>query len=620
MSTLTGSVQGLFSASNFSSANGGTVIPSGGLSSSPSARILRKTKGLEQYGTIGFEAGLISAPLPDEFTSFFSTSKVIATAIPLGSLMYSNTSDVLEVEQKNWGASVGVTLELKANFGADQLLGGDGSFRAEFFIKEDNTGTQSISGAVGTSAFIRVLGDESGEAPILVGSAGVLGTDFSGGDFGGIYPSDRRALVPDGSNANIPFSLVALSSASVFDLVTSVYFKRAISVGPKGEEQHDRSDVFEMSFGIDPNTGFELLKPYFGNNPKISDLAKFLGYKNFNVVQVITRDDNPNTAFNDPQKPLTVPFLDPPLGGYYDNGVAKPEGGVDDLPFYYIQEPEVLAKRTKEDDSRFLMTDTPEIIPLPGTKPGDARIEFIAAYVGVNADNTFDVFPTFVKWGSNSTGNTVDDVGGVYGIEPITVNEVPQNVIELLKKSGAQNLDGIKGSANVAQPTLPSAPSNPTPGSNGENQGSAGSDTIRGSRKNDTLNGQAGDDKLYGGRGNDTLLGGDGNDLLVGESGNDTLTGGAGRDTFSFAKNRKGKDIITDFSQGDTLQVSSLFAKRARTALSKDPSRVLQLVQNGSDVEVAIDKNGLRGGVSFMPIATLNDVSRTTLLAGGVFS
>ena len=84
--------------------------------------------------------------------------------------------------------------------------------------------------------------------------------------------------------------------------------------------------------------------------------------------------------------------------------------------------------------------------------------------------------------------------------------------------------------------------------------GGDGNDTLKGEDGKDTLYGGAGADKLYGGSGNDKLYGDAGNDTLYGGSGNDTLTGGGGKDVFVY---EGGNDIITDYTTGDKIKLSS---------------------------------------------------------------
>ncbi|MCW9035547.1 MAG: DUF642 domain-containing protein, partial [Rhodospirillales bacterium] len=74
----------------------------------------------------------------------------------------------------------------------------------------------------------------------------------------------------------------------------------------------------------------------------------------------------------------------------------------------------------------------------------------------------------------------------------------------------------------------------------------------------DLLDGGDGNDELYAGSGHDVLRGGDGNDILNGGAGNDLLSGGEGDDTFEFDLG-DGNDIITDFEDGDTIDLDALF-------------------------------------------------------------
>ncbi|MDB5552857.1 MAG: Hemolysin-type calcium-binding region [Rhizobium sp.] len=64
-----------------------------------------------------------------------------------------------------------------------------------------------------------------------------------------------------------------------------------------------------------------------------------------------------------------------------------------------------------------------------------------------------------------------------------------------------------------------------------------GKDTMLGSKLGDLLAGEAGGDRI---------IGGNGRDLIYGEEGNDRMTGGLGSDTFFFLPG-SGKDVITDF-------------------------------------------------------------------------
>lgn len=91
--------------------------------------------------------------------------------------------------------------------------------------------------------------------------------------------------------------------------------------------------------------------------------------------------------------------------------------------------------------------------------------------------------------------------------------------------------------------------------------GNALDNSILGGTGKDTLYGADGDDYLVGNDGNDKIYGQNGNDTLWGGIGNDTLKGGDGADVFIYKPN-EGKDVITDFSNNDMLQiVDSTFSK-----------------------------------------------------------
>ncbi|MDQ2104127.1 Calx-beta domain-containing protein [Azospirillum isscasi] len=90
--------------------------------------------------------------------------------------------------------------------------------------------------------------------------------------------------------------------------------------------------------------------------------------------------------------------------------------------------------------------------------------------------------------------------------------------------------------------------------------GTDAGETLEGGAGRDSLSGGAGNDSLTGGVGNDTLSGDAGDDTLVGGAGTDRLTGGTGNDTFVFAADDIAGDRITDFTDGDRIDLSALNA------------------------------------------------------------
>lgn len=95
-------------------------------------------------------------------------------------------------------------------------------------------------------------------------------------------------------------------------------------------------------------------------------------------------------------------------------------------------------------------------------------------------------------------------------------------------------------------------------------RGGTGNDVLVSGKGSDHLIGNAGRDILIGGGGNDTLDGmrasdvidgGRGDDVISGGRGSDLLTGGEGADRFVFDLAEPGRDVITDFTDGEDLLV-----------------------------------------------------------------
>lgn len=80
-----------------------------------------------------------------------------------------------------------------------------------------------------------------------------------------------------------------------------------------------------------------------------------------------------------------------------------------------------------------------------------------------------------------------------------------------------------------------------------------GDDRLFGDAGHDVLNGGRGDDVLKGGRGRDVLDGGRGEDRIIGGAGADIMTGGDDADVFVFASKAWGRDVISDFTDGEDL-------------------------------------------------------------------
>jgi serralysin len=173
----------------------------------------------------------------------------------------------------------------------------------------------------------------------------------------------------------------------------------------------------------------------------------------------------------------------------------------------------------------------------------------------------------------------------------------------------------------------------------------AGSDLIFGDEGNDTLMGESGDhatgigfqDEVHGGNGNDTIFGGAGGDWLFGEGGNDIMEGGFGSDlivggqgaeimlgsgTSIYAAASTGGDLFVytsildggdsiygfDFNSGtgtDGIDLRTLFNGIGYTGTNARGDGFLYVFQNGANIDVYVDSNGLAGGTNLTHLCSL---------------
>ena len=100
---------------------------------------------------------------------------------------------------------------------------------------------------------------------------------------------------------------------------------------------------------------------------------------------------------------------------------------------------------------------------------------------------------------------------------------------------------------------------------------------VIGSRGNDVIVGSASADILLGASGDDVIDGGGGDDILLGNGGKDVLTGRAGSDRFLFQVG-DGRDEITDFGTGDSIEIYGL-------------NKAQNIAQVGLDVLITLNAN-----------------------------
>ncbi|WBV44615.1 Ig-like domain-containing protein [Pseudoroseomonas cervicalis] len=131
-----------------------------------------------------------------------------------------------------------------------------------------------------------------------------------------------------------------------------------------------------------------------------------------------------------------------------------------------------------------------------------------------------------------------------------------------------------------------------------------------GGSADDILVGGLGNDTLLGGGGTNILIGGGGNDTLVAGSGTNTMTGGEGADSFVFDMLSSARNVITDFSHADRIDLSGLDANLTLAGLqdftfkglvSSGQARELAAgevsyhhYQGNTYVNISVDGDGLR--------------------------
>ena len=140
-----------------------------------------------------------------------------------------------------------------------------------------------------------------------------------------------------------------------------------------------------------------------------------------------------------------------------------------------------------------------------------------------------------------------------------------------------------------------------------------GHDLIRGFEK---FEGSSFDDTFKGSSKADVIKGNGGNDTIRSLGGADTLTGGAGDDTFAYFKKDVGglneADHITDFAQGDTLDLRDFFKGHTGTSIDS----MVHITDGAAGSTVSLNVKG-----AFIDVAVLDNFhgsSATDMLAHGM--
>ncbi|BAZ28609.1 hypothetical protein NIES4074_10430 [Cylindrospermum sp. NIES-4074] len=189
-------------------------------------------------------------------------------------------------------------------------------------------------------------------------------------------------------------------------------------------------------------------------NLGISDAAKLCGYDHFNWYQVIVNDPNPPGG-------LTVPYVDPPIGGGPAFG-----GYADNLPFYWDEQGSTGTSYHLQDNltaNTLSYQDTPSE---PSLGSGEF-LGFNTFLAGVLPDNSWDTLFGF-RWKSDFNGTvggvssrrtigspSPNGTGGIFDLQlDLNPEDVSEEVKALMKADGSRNADiSIKPSVKVPEPS-----------------------------------------------------------------------------------------------------------------------------------------------------------------------
>jgi Ca2+-binding RTX toxin-like protein len=101
--------------------------------------------------------------------------------------------------------------------------------------------------------------------------------------------------------------------------------------------------------------------------------------------------------------------------------------------------------------------------------------------------------------------------------------------------------------------------------------------------------------------------------VIVGGAGADTLIGGTGSDRFVYTALTDAGDLITDFGNGDLLDLRDLFRALNYTGSNAIADGYLRLVKVGGNTQVQLDA---KNGAGFITLVTLNGVAPEQLAIG----
>jgi Ca2+-binding RTX toxin-like protein len=280
-----------------------------------------------------------------------------------------------------------------------------------------------------------------------------------------------------------------------------------------------------------------------------------------------------------------------------------------------------------------VVDDDVEVPPPPPPPPvNDAPVARDDSFSG---DQNKDITGNVLTNDTDANGDSLSIVAGTYNTANGTVTVAANGVFTYKPKAGFYGTDTFdytvrdtKGATDTGRATftvkqvvvtpVPTPTPDPEPVVTEKSNfitGDEGDNTVNGTGKNDIVKGRGGNDKLYGGTGDDYLEGNEGNDRLHGGLGKDVMKGGSGNDSFAFttfAEAGEG-DVITDFNVvTDKIDLSQMF--KDFVGFVKGTAIVdgfLKMVQNGENLELHVDKDGVFGTSNSALLVTLNNVKAT---------
>ena len=219
-------------------------------------------------------------------------------------------------------------------------------------------------------------------------------------------------------------------------------------------------------------------------------------------------------------------------------------------------------------------------------------------------------------------GSGADVMIGGTGVDTYYVDDAGDIVLE--EEVGATLYDTVW--SNLANYTLPANVEIYIAAGGAGSINGVGNDGITlmlGNEGNNILNSLDGSDILLGLDGNDTLNGGAGNgpgwgyDVISGGNGADLLTGGGGHDYFNYEFVEHAGDTITDFqtfsgAEDDILDFRPMWSTFTNTGGITTVAQAVAsghfaYVQNGANVEVYADKDGMAGGTASVLLVTVQN-------------